>query len=317
MTWAAIAAAVIGAGAGAVENNQSRQAARGAQGRILTPAQQNYNDRLPFRQSALDALGGGSGFDWSTLFDPNNFKETPVAFGEGQQLGAANTATQRAFGNVQNIDRTKAVTEALANFDKLSAPQLDAQYRGARQAAAAGGSLGSGRLTTSIGDYLQQNVNTRQALEDQTISGAEQAEVGDRFNQLGAAEENQKNQYGMANDAYTRATNAQQRQTALSQMGVNQQLQLGGMNQSQMASQLQRILGLAGLGFGNDPSNAGAQAGQLGLGLGAQANQQNGANSQAIAQIIRYIMSHQGSGGGGGASHGGGSGNSGGAYIPP
>lgn len=235
-------------------------------------AQQNYDQRQPFRDAATSALGD-KGIDWSTLYDPSTYQQTTPVYGQ-DGMG-------RSAFPTQHIDRLAAVKEALRSFDAQSQPILDAQMRGAGQKAAAFGALGSGRLNTSLGDITTNRANARDALENQTISDATNAQVNDQFRQQDFAA-------GQQRDAYDRQVAANTNRTTLGRQSLMDRLALGGMNTSDRNALIQRITSLGGLGYSNDPSSAYFQQAQIDLQRQRQQQQENAGIGGAIGDVAKF-----------------------------
>lgn len=151
----------------------------------------------------------------------------------------------------------------LQNWQQQQAPIFNANLRNATQQAAGAGQLGSGQLRTSLGDLAyNQNQATNAAMGNFT-QNALTGSIGDAYNNVGIAQQQQQFQAGLQNQ------------------GFNQGLQslIAGEGGNPSSTQL----GLSGI-YGQQ-----AAAGQQGVGNIIQGTTQNNNNQAYQQQILNMI----------------------------
>lgn len=160
-------------------------------------------------------------------------------------------------------NRVDIANADLQNWQQQQAPIFNANLRNATQQAAGAGQLGSGQLRTSLGDLAyNQNQATNAAMGNFT-QNALTGSIGDAYNNVGIAQQQQQFQAGLQNQ------------------GFNQGLQSLIAGESGNPSSTQ--LGLSGV-YGQQ-----AAAGQQGVGNIIQGTTQNNNNQAYQQQILNMI----------------------------
>lgn len=160
-------------------------------------------------------------------------------------------------------NRVSIANSDLQNWQQQQAPIYQENLRNATQQAAGAGQLGSGQLRTSLGDLAyNQNQATNAAMGNFT-NQALQGSIGDAYQNIGIAQQQQQFQAGLQNQ------------------GFNQGLQSLALGNSGNPSSTQ--LGLSGL-YGQQ-----ATAGQQGVGNIISGTTQNNNNQNYQQQILNMI----------------------------
>lgn len=160
-------------------------------------------------------------------------------------------------------NRVSIANSDLQNWQQQQAPIYQENLRNATQQAAGAGQLGSGQLRTSLGDLAyNQNQATNAAMGNFT-QNALTGSIGDAYNNVGIAQQQQQFQAGLQNQ------------------GFNQGLQslIAGEGGNPSSTQL----GLSGI-YGQQ-----AAAGQQGVGNIIQGATQNNNNQAYQQQILNMI----------------------------
>lgn len=208
----------------------------------VSQAQQRYGDLGPYRQLGASRLTGTAPLTYSDVSSPLLT----------QSRGAAGDALRSLTSSPDYLAQAKS---ALADFDTASLPALAAARRGVKQDAATAGRIGSGGVTTSLGNLQGDYERNRMLTENDLIRGALDKAQQNKYQTLNAAEMLGGQEYGQG--AADRA--------------ARNQVQQGNFNQG---------MGLAGLGFGYDPTNA------LFKGAGTYQDQ-SAANAAAFGGLIK------------------------------
>ena len=238
-------------------------------------AQDIYGNLQPYRALGLsDIMNAGTLPDYSKSF-AGGPQYAPVT--SANQTAAQNAETASLDSLTQTPDRLAQAKSALSDFDAQAAPAMAAARRQVGQSASTLGRLGSGGVTTSLGNIESDYERNRMTTEDQLLSSALDAAQQDKLNTLGAAQsvEGQDYAQGAAERANLQGVQAQQQQTAEQQLAA----ELQGEQQ-----QFGQGLSLSGLGFtqspvstelaaaGGNQNTANAQGGAAGNVLGAGAS---------------------------------------------
>lgn len=166
----------------------------------------------------------------------------------GQTIGVGPTANRMDIANTYE-----------QNWNNQTAPQYQADLRGATSQAAGAGQLGSGQLRTSLGNLAYNRDVQRQGQESNFLNTALNGTIGDAYNNVGIAQQQQGFQAGLQNQGF--------------QQGL-QSLAAGSTGNPSSAQ-----LGLSGV-YGQQ-----AQGGQQAVG-GAIQNANNQAYQQQILRLI-------------------------------
>ena len=181
-------AAVAAAGGiyGGISANQKSQDAKGLQGQATRAAEQGYADRGIFRDAAGRQLASG-----------NNAPDLSGVYGGGPQSSAlnnplldqANTAQGTLLKSLTNgPDYLSQAKSALSDFDTQSAPVLAAQRRLVGQKASSLGRIGSGGVTTDLGNLQSDYERNRMLTSNELIRNALDRAQQEKYATIGAAQ---------------------------------------------------------------------------------------------------------------------------------
>ena len=264
MTMAMIGGGVAAAGGifGAINANQDRQNAKGMQGQANAAGAQGYADRAPYRALSQQYLQNNTAPNLSGIFSGGpqyNAVSSPLL---SQSQDAQRSLLDRLSNGPDYLSQARS---ALNDFDTSQQPVLAAQRRLVGQKAAALGRIGSGGVTTDLGNLQSDYERNRQLTANQLIQGALDRSQQDRYATLGAATGIQGQQY--AQGAAERAN-----QQGVAQQGIQNRANQYGTEQGTMNTRNQLGLNLGALGTGYNPSGvfqgaadrAGASADQSG-----------------------------------------------------
>lgn len=193
----------------------------------------------------------------------------PSASGMGNVAQTAvtpeNALTNSMLARAPGADRFKIAQDQYKAAEEASAPQYEADLRRAMRLAAAGGSLGSGKLQTSIGDIAQNRDIANRSNRTNLLSEALKGTIGDQFQDVGIAERQQAFQKGQQEQAFGNEVTQASLQEALKSGDFSRALQMltagSTNNPSDTALALSQI-------FGGQSSAAGASLAQLLSGMG-------------------------------------------------
>lgn len=215
----------------------------------LQLATQRYADLGAYRTLGLGALTsalGGGGLDYSS-----DYAGSPKYVAVNDPLVHQATGTLSAtLGRLTNgPDRVQQVRDTLAALDAQDALQRKAGTRQIGQDAARLGRLGSGMVTTSLGDLESDIQRNRANVEAQLIRDATNANVQDLFGLAGLSG-------NVADSAYGRAANERAVQNALSLQDIQNRVNQRDRQNAQANTRFGQGLAASGVGFGYDPTSA-------------------------------------------------------------
>lgn len=259
-------AVIAGAGAvyGGISANQARQQAKGAAGNTqgaVTDAEQEYQNLSPYRAMGLNDIQNASAqpdLSWMTKGGP---QYAPVSSPLLTQGNNAQAATLNSLTN--GPDYMAQAQQALSDFDAQQAPVLAAQRKAIGQSAASLGRIGSGGVTTSLGDLEGQYETNRMTTANQLISQALDQANQNKYQTLSAAQ-------GVSNQAYNQGASERSNQQGVAQQGVANNEALNAAQQSAQGQNFNQGYQLSALGNNYNPAGVLLAAGQ---------QQQNTANS--------------------------------------
>ncbi len=193
----------------------------------------------------------------------------PSASGMGNVAQTAvtpeNALTNSMLARAPGADRFKIAQDQYKAAEEASAPQYEADLRQAMRKAAAGGALGSGMLQTGIGDIAQNRDIANRTNRTNLLSEALKGTIGDQFQDVGIAQQQQGFQKGQQEQAFGNEVTQASLQEALKSGDFNRALQMltagSTNNPSDTALALSQI-------FGGQSSAAGASLAQLLSGMG-------------------------------------------------
>jgi hypothetical protein len=209
---------------------------------------------------------------------PTNMPAQPVGMGAVAQTGVTpqNALTNSLLSRGAGADRFKIAQDQWDAFTKASAPQYEADQRSAMRRAAAGGALGSGMLQTSLGDLASNRALAMDTQKQNLLSEALKGTIGDQFQDVGIAQQQQgfqQGQQGQAFDQNLRQALTEDTLTGSKFQRALQSLGAGGQgNPADMAMVLSQM-------FGGQSSAAGSSLAQFLSGMG-----QKSAGTAAPAQ---------------------------------
>lgn len=96
------------------------------------------------------------------------------------------------------------------NWNNATAPQFQADLRGATSQAAGAGQLGSGQLRTSLGNLAYNRDVNRNAQEGNFMNQALEGSIGDAYRNVGIAQQQQQFQSGLQDQTFRQGLNALQ-----------------------------------------------------------------------------------------------------------
>lgn len=152
-------------------------------------------------------------------------------------------------------------------------PQFQAANRDALRYAAAGGTIGSGQLNTSLGDIQLNRENAMRSSRDTFLGNALNASIDDAYKNIGIAQQQQAFQQGQQATAFNQNVTlqtlrdselGQQFQQLMTTLGFNSQQQQQAFENAFKVQQLSddetgqsfyRALQQAILGYSNDPAS--------------------------------------------------------------
>ena len=239
-------AAVAAAGGiyGGISANQKSQQAKGQQSAAINAGQQGYADRGIFRNASANALNNNQAPDLSSTY------------GGGPQYSAINNPllnqANAAQGTLLNSltngpDYLGQAKSALSDFDTQSAPVMAAQRRLVGQKASALGRIGSGGVTTDLGNIESDYERNRQLTANELIRNALDRSQQEKYASIGAAQ-------GISNQAYGQSNAERANQQGIAQQGVQNRANQYGAEQGTMNARNQFGLNLGALGTGYNPS---------------------------------------------------------------
>ncbi len=231
MSFVAAGVSLAGLAGGLISSNQSRQDAKHGQSltdQAVNTSNDQYNSKAPLRAQSLAMLANAKRPDLSSIY---RTQADPL----GAQAEAAQGRTLASLTDSPSID--DQVRQKLANFDAAGAPVLAAQRRSTGQSAASLGRIGSGGVTTTLGNLESDYERNRGITESDAIAQAIKDAQANKFNILNAS-----------------GSIAGQRQ-GVQQQGVQNRAAQYGAEQGAQAQNFGQGVSLANLGFSNTPAS--------------------------------------------------------------
>lgn len=218
-------------------------------------AQQNYGGRQPFRDYGMTALNAAGIPTLDGPYNPDDLYSQfqPITTQYGGDGGLSRAALDKVL---HGPDRIAMARGALADLDTAAAPQRALDFKQVGQKAATLGRIGSGQVTTDLGNIESDYQRNRLLTENDLIRNATEADVGDRFQALDAATRADEIGYGRAANMADELRGERGYRRGLGQEGLQNRtdLQQRRFNQAMGASQF---------GYSNDPSDALFRQGQF------------------------------------------------------
>jgi len=220
--------------------------ARQYQGKATAQAETDYREKAPFRGLAQQTLLDRNQPDFSADYAGGptyRAVNDPLA----SQAFAAQSKSLADLGG--GPDRLALVRQAMSDFDKESAPRLQAGIRSIGQDASRLGRLGAGGVTTSIGDLASDTERSRQTMQNEMIRQAIEATQGDKYRTADLAGR-------IGESAYGRAAGERGYGDALAQQAIGNRVARRAAEQGAQAQTFGQGLDLAGLGYSSSPEGA-------------------------------------------------------------
>lgn len=304
-------------------------------GRRWNGATQNMGAMAPavpvYQEGTVRGTGvnsqGLEGFDWSNAAAKTAASTQGLPGVSASQGGQGGPTGQTGAGNVaqtattpenaltlQTLSRAPGADryqQAMSQWDawqKSTNPQYQAANRDALRQAAAGGSLGSGMLNTSLGDLAANRQLQMDTQKQNFLSQALTGSIEDAFRDVGIAQQQQGFQKGQQDTAFQNAMQGAGLQEALRSGAFNRALQSltagSNNNPADVALMLSQIFG----------GQAGQASGSLGGLFGALGQRStsggNAASNPNYLSLLTQLF-------GGGAKPAGTTYSGQGGYIPP
>lgn len=210
-------------------------------------AKQNYGDRAPYREygtQALDAAGMPSlDGPWNPDQEFQDFSPVLTDYTTDPRRG-------QALDKILNgPDRVQLVRQYLADMDTAAEPVLAKQYADVGRSASTLGRLGSGQVTTDLGNVLSDYQRNRTLAGNEAIRGATEADVGDRLNAYGAVSNFDDTNYGRASSRANEQRGERGVRYGLGREGLANRMDVQNRRFGQAIT-------AGGFGYGNDPTQA-------------------------------------------------------------
>ncbi len=197
-----------------------------------------------------------------------------------------NPLTGQTISVAPTVDRFKIAQDQYDAAVKASDPAYHANLRDASRHAFGAGRGVSGQLRTSLGDEAARHQSALEGQRSGFLSDALKGTIGDAYNDVGIAQQQQGFQKGQQDTAFGQDYATKQLQESLTSGAFGralQQLQAGNANDpSQIALVLSQIFGSQATGAGNAAS-----------GLFGQRGQNSGGNSQIPAWLQAILNGTQ------------------------
>lgn len=189
----------------------------------------------------------------------------PSSFAPGVNLTATNPSNDLRGQTITpgpTADRNAIAQTYETNWNNQTAPQFNADLKGATSQAAGAGQLGSGQLRTSLGNLAYNRDVNRNAQEGNFMNSALEGSIGDAYKNVGIAQQQQGFQSDLQNRGFQQGIQALQAgnsdnpadtQLALSSLYGNQaqggqQAVSGAINNANNQNYQQQILNMIGKG---------------------------------------------------------------------
>ena len=192
------------------------------------------------------------------------------------------------YGDLTN--RFKVAQDELANWNKTSDPQFQADLRDAMRKAAAGGALGSGMLQTSLGDITANRELQRQGMGTSFLNNALTGSIQDAKDRTALAERQQGFQADQQRTAFGQGVTEAQLNEALTSGAFQRALQQLVAGSSGNPADIQLALSQI---FGNQAGTASDALGGL-----IQNKTANTGNAGTMGYLEQLLAALQKTGGG-------------------
>lgn len=236
----------------------------------------------PVTSSAPSSLPGTSTFGADT-----NLIQTQVDPAASARLLNVQGLGDQALNSVLNgPDRFALAQSKYDTFAQNNASQFQHALHDATGQAAAHGQIGSGQLTNRYGDLTSQFQQADNASRSNFLNDALTGTIGDRLNNLGAAQSYGNSIYGQEASARNEVRGERGYQQSLAEQAIAQRIAQQQMEQGQQAQNFGEAATMYGLGMQGDPTNAYQNAATL-------ASTEAGSNSGDVAALLRLFAQRQ------------------------
>lgn len=209
-----------------------------------------------------------------TAGSPGASSPLPLAAGAGASPyanistnvpGSNTDYTNKTITPGAGVDRLALAKSNFQNFHDSTEPEFQAALRDASQQVAGGGQIGSGMARGRLGDIGLARARDLQSAETSNLNNATEGSIGDSYNNIGIAQQQQGFQAGQQQSAFNQATEQQQLEEMLRNGSFGRSATTLGLGEQGNPSDI--AMQLSGM-YGNQASGAGQSAGSL---LGNQA----------------------------------------------
>lgn len=219
------------------------------------------------------------------------------AFGPGNDLRATqiNPSASGALSNLDTLvgnaanavgngkSREQIANDSLDAFDLRAQPVIRDRQRTAGQRAAQFGRIGMGdegiEQLRPYTDYLTERAALSKDLAAETATG----DISDRLNRLSALDNAQGQRYGQEAGGREELRGERGYQTQTARYAIEDAIRQFMLEQQAQAQEFNQGTQLAGIGYGNSPSN-------LFFGAGQQYGQNAGLDFNALASLLASFM---------------------------
>jgi hypothetical protein len=268
---------------GARSASRSQREANALNRRALDFAEGQYRDRGIYRDAAAGMMGqfGLPPELWSQgAYNPE------LEFQRYQALGGSNPMRGRALADVmESPDRMALVKQRIADMDAAGEQGLERRFRRVGQRAATLGRVGAAGVTTELGTLQADYERDRQAQINELLRETTEADLNDRFRRLGAVASEDDAQYGRRVDDFAR-------RDTLGRSSLEDRIRRWNAGRGAQGEDLARMISLATLGYGGDPTNVLTGLAQNAQGradaAGASAAGAWGSAGNFLADLYRY-----------------------------
>lgn len=216
---------------------------------------------------------------------------TPIPSSPGVSLSPINPANDlrsQTIGVGPTADRYQIAQDQLKTYQQASDPLYQKTLRDATSQAAGAGQLGSGQLRTSLGD-LALNRDLELGAQGQSfLQNALTGSIGDAYNNVGIAQQQQQRQDQAQQTAFGQAATQAGMQDALQTSAQNRSLQQLLAGDAGNPSDTQLVLSQL---FGNNAAQAGSALSGL-IGGTVNRNAQTQATND-MSGLLKLILGGQ------------------------
>ena len=194
---------------------------------------------------------------------------TPIAPGENDLRGSMITpgADPRLASVRGDVDSARAalstapsrvsmVSQGLADYDTANAPLQAARFRKVGQQAAKFGRLGSGMVTTELGNLQSDYERDRLLAGNQMLRDAVTGDIDDRFRKVGALSGLEGQQFSQGSIGRGELRDERGYQDNLAQQSIENQIRERLLQEQLLSGQFGRDATRFQLGYSTDPSRA-------------------------------------------------------------